>query len=1050
MSATQLSWNAATLDERLAFLRGRPGSLTPDAMPGAGDPLAPWVRACAAGDADAFRRRLAWDGIDPDVASAAMSPRVPLDFPPAPWTRDLSQVMAVLRASTAVDVDEWERQIARLDPALPFLDLWLPLVVSAGRDLVVAVPAYEPWLADDARVALERHLAAGLCRVSELAVHGLFVTHRTGADAAAGSGYLPFVRTLLASGAAPLFSAYPVLARQVAQMVAQWKAGTADLVSRLQDDCVALEDVFGAAVTRVREVRPGLSDRHHDGRQVMHVRFESGLQLAYKPRDIAVEQAYNRCLASLGSAGMPSTPPALRTLARDGYGWVEWVEPAAAWTREEARTYFRQAGALVGVTYLLGGADLHSENLVASARGPVLVDTEMLLQPSMRPAAPSDGGDEAEPASTADSCLLSGIVSAVVIDRNGVGFDVGGLRTAVARELALPARQWTGLRTDDVAYEAVTRIRPALRNDVFVDGELQRPEDFADEICAGFEAACQFLHEHRAALTADDGALSVFADCAVRVLFRPSDQYAAALSLTATPRYQASGLARSLALETLYRVFVSEVERPRIWPLVADERAALERLDVPRVTLGAASVTLVSGAGVSVAGYYVRSGLEAARSRLLSMGAPERRAQADLLRAALAGPPGAALPGPRATDPRDQLVAAAIRIGASVRHRAQVTAEGTLAWPSTRTRTDLYGGSSGLALFLAALGAVTGEPQWGSEATPILRSLADAPVSARDTAMRLGACTGQPSLAYALAAGGALLGDLELVHAAARLVCRVPESAIDADAVLDVEGGVAGMLLAVLAVHASTPDDRLLALARRCVTRLLAAQITAGAHRGAWLAGDQPVARPGFAHGAAGIAAALSRWAERTADGTAHGAIGAAWDFERRVAADNGGRYPTERSDGSRLVMAAWCHGAPGIALGRILAPPDLVDARLRQDVQDAMLQTLQAPAGQLDHLCCGNLGRADAALTVGLAAGVEAWADGGRAIATRVAGRVLEQGRLGMRGRGFQRGAAAPELFQGLAGIGYQLLRTAAPDRLPSLLVFDAPGPRPDRGTIS
>ena len=44
------------------------------------------------------------------------------------------------------------------------------------------------------------------------------------------------------------------------------------------------------------------------------------------------------------------------------------------------------------------------------------------------------------------------------------------------------------------------------------------------------------------------------------------------------------------------------------------------------------------------------------------------------------------------------------------------------------------------------------------------------------------------------------------------------------------------------------------------------------------------------------------------------------------------------------------------------------------------------------------------------------------------------------MRGRGFQVGANAPEFFQGLAGIGYQLLRASAPSVLPSVLAFDSP----------
>lgn len=978
-----------------------------------------------------------------------MSPDVPAGYPAAHWTRYLSRVMADMKTAAASDPDAWERAITRIDARLPFIEFWLPLVQLTSRRLIAMAPSCERWLHDDARAALERHLAAGLCRLGELAIHGLFTAEGAAAPEAGSGRYRAFVQRLLQAGGATLFSAYPVLARHAVELCDQWQEIVLELVTRLDADRAVIARVFGVSVNHVRDLQAGLSDRHAGGRQVMHLTFDSGLQLAYKPRDIGIEAAYNRWLTWLAEAGMPAAPPALRTVAGQGYGWVEWAD-AGAPTPGDVGRYFRQAGALVGMAYVLGGADLHSENLVASSRGPVLVDTEMLLQPSTRPGAPADGGDESEPAATADSCLLSGLVSAVVIDRNGVGFDVGGLRAAAARDLAVPARRWTGLGSDAIAFEPEFRVRPALRNDVVVDGIVQRPEDYASDICAGFAEACAFMYERRDELCAEDGPLAAFATCAVRVLFRPSDQYAAALYLTTAPRYQASGLARSLAFETLYRVFVSEVERPRIWPLVEDERAALEQRDIPRITLPAGATAPVSASGTAVEGYYTRSGLVAARDRLRSLTAGERRAQLELLRAALRRDDGPALPGARALDPRDRLVAAAERIGAAVLARADVGADGVRAWPSLGTREDLYGGSSGLGVFFAALAAMTGDVRWRAAAADVLT-----PCIARQTVpspgtMRLGACTGLPSVAYALGLSGALLDDTGWRQAARDITCGIPEAAVAHDTVLDVEGGAAGLLLVLRAVHTWTPHDRLLVLARAAVSRLVAVQIGDGGSRGAWLAGDQPVARPGFAHGAAGIAAGLCRWADQGDTEPVLAAIKAAWAFEGRIAAANAGTYPTARSDGSRLVMAAWCHGAPGVGLGRLLAPPLLVDAELQQVAGQALHQTLTAPGGQLDHLCCGNLGRADVALTAGHVAGVQEWVDGGEALAQAVAARILGQGRLGMRGRGFQRGAASPGLFQGLAGIGYQLLRTAAPHRLPSLLAFDVPATGGSGGAIS
>jgi lantibiotic modifying enzyme len=141
--------------------------------------------------------------------------------------------------------------------------------------------------------------------------------------------------------------------------------------------------------------------------------------------------------------------------------------------------------------------------------------------------------------------------------------------------------------------------------------------------------------------------------------------------------------------------------------------------------------------------------------------------------------------------------------------------------------------------------------------------------------------------------------------------------------------------------------------------------------------------------------------------------------------------------------MAAWCHGAPGIGLARACGSRNLADEHVPGEIGAAMRATLAAPRSRLDHLCCGNLARAEALLSVGQVLAVPELASRGRELAEGVAAQVVEYGRAGMRGQLFERGAAVPGFFQGLSGIGYQLLRSWAPDRLPSVLAFEAPAGR-------
>jgi type 2 lantibiotic biosynthesis protein LanM len=1044
--------------------------------------LAPWARACAFGSLDGLRRRLSWDSIDIDVAVAAMDADAPADFPVAEWVHRRAELVADAEAcAPTIGTPAWDADLADVGRELPFVEVWLPVLRSARRRLSLNVPTCRDWLSTGAIRATEVQLLRELSRVGELALLEDFraQTHARDGIAAldaselhspvpatngyradirpvpASDGYRAYIGQLLASRYAGLLDAFPVLTRHAILLADQWVHQIGALVSRLRDDRAAIEATFEAEAGQVQRLTPALSDRHAGGCRVAAVEFSSGLRLAYKPRDVRLERIFNEWLLWLRQSGLDVVPCPLRVIDRSTYGWVEWAEQNDLASIDAVHAYFRSAGALVCLTHVLGGLDLHSENLVASSDGPVLVDTEMLLQPATLPLKDTSARDDDADSGSLHSCLSSGLVSRIVVDKSGTPFDVGGLQPATARELKVPMRRWLDLQHDAIRYEPVHRVHPMLRNDVRLHGEVQRPEDFVDDVCAGYEATYRFLEANRAILLAADGPLRGFAACRLRLLFRPSDEYATAQYVLAAPRYQRRGLDRSLAIETFARVFAGEVERPRLWPLVHEGRPPLESLDIPRPTLRADATDLEAPTGEVVRSLYAHSGIEATRRRLSALSADDLTYQIDQLRTALGSADHTSVESHvRAVESRartvasewdearaadDMLGAAAECVALALLRRAHHGPDGSLRWTASRGRVDLYSGASGMALFFAALAAASGGERWREAAQQVLRGVvADTRESRWGSERRIGACTGLPSMAYAMVLAGQLLGDANTIARAGELAASIPGDAIDTDAALDIEGGAAGALVALLAVDAVRADDRLIELAGRCVSRLRATQIRNGPDRGAWPAGEQAQPLPGFAHGAAGIAYALCRWVARTGDTSLCDLVRNAWDFERRIFAEHGRAWPAIRRDGGRIVLTAWCHGAPGIALARAAAPAALADSELAGEIESAIGQTLSQEPAPLDHLCCGNLGRADATLTVGLRTDTTMWIDAARTMATTVAARIMEHGRLGMRGKGFHVGAPVPEFFQGLAGIGYQLLRAAAPSLIPSALAFE------------
>jgi type 2 lantibiotic biosynthesis protein LanM len=1019
-----LSWRGATLTERIAFVRARQLTRPPAGGDGPSDWEARWAKACAGGDDARFQRRLAWDRIDRAEARAAFAETVPDDFPVAGWVALLpalaEQARAVGRRLTTPD-GEREIEAVSEETGLPFIEAWLPIVDWARARLDRRSPSVQAVVGREAMSAWARLLARDACGVGELAVWEDF---RLRAAVPPGDGcarYSAYVAELLGVRYQVFLEAAPVLARHLVLLAGQWVDFVVAFAADLQADRDAIASTFGRAADRITTLVPGLSDRHEGGRRVAMVEFASGLRLAYKPRSVAIERVFNDWLRSAAAAGFAAAPPAIRVLDRQTHGWVEWVEQADFDDGADVIAYYRAAGSLACLAWVLGGADLHGENVVASLRGPVVIDAEMLLQPAAGAEPPA-----------LDSCLAPGLISLVTVPDSGPAYDVGGLRESPEREAVVPGRAWTKLRSDDIGFTRRMRVRPVLRNDVRLGGVVQRPEDHAEAVSGGFAEAYAFLRGGGAGSLVED-----LAHCPTRVLLRPSNRYGALLFVLAAPRYQRSGIDRSLGIETLLRDLTAETGRPRLWPLVADDEAALESLDIPRWTIGASHTSLTGASGASVDGFYGRSGAEAARHRVGALDDHDLEYQIDQIRAALSRSSAAGVAG---RDDGDALLRAAERIGHEVLSRARVGDGESLVWPATRGRADLYAGSSGIALLFAALHAGTGRGEWRHAAVRALAGAHAAGARGERSHTRIGGCNGLPSIAYSGVLAGALIGDETLVDQGVATAIALPAARLEADAVLDVEGGLAGALLALLAIHAVRPDPALLDAAARCVSRLVASQLADGPASGGWPAGVDRRPRPGFAHGAAGITLALARaWAAGIRQAGVPAALAAGWGFERRLFAAHG-VWPTIRADGSAMTMTAWCHGAPGIGLGRACTPAGLADAEVTGEIDVAVRWTASAPWSHLDHPCCGNLGRADVLLTVGQRLEQPSLVGGAVSVARAVADLVLSRGRLGLRGQGYLRGAADPSFFQGLAGIGYVLVRAALPAKVPSVLAFDVP----------
>jgi lantibiotic modifying enzyme len=167
----------------------------------------------------------------------------------------------------------------------------------------------------------------------------------------------------------------------------------------------------------------------------------------------------------------------------------------------------------------------------------------------------------------------------------------------------------------------------------------------------------------------------------------------------------------------------------------------------------------------------------------------------------------------------------------------------------------------------------------------------------------------------------------------------------------------------------------------------------------------------------------------------AHQAVG----YERHLYSPEVGNWPdlrgAELPDSPRF-MVAWCHGAAGIGLARLQALPHLDDAALGDEIQVALRTTLVGGFGGSHCLCHGDMGNLDLLLEAGRVLNDGKWRAHSERLVAMILGSIDRYGWA----CGGPNGVEMPGLMLGLAGIGYQMLRLAEPDRVPSLLTLAPP----------
>jgi lantibiotic modifying enzyme len=361
-------------------------------------------------------------------------------------------------------------------------------------------------------------------------------------------------------------------------------------------------------------------------------------------------------------------------------------------------------------------------------------------------------------------------------------------------------------------------------------------------------------------------------------------------------------------------------------------------------------------------------------------------------------------------------------------------------------RSDFYGGTSGVALFLARLHSVCGDKKVRHVALGAIRhSLTH--VREHFPPADRGLYVGRTGVALAGAYVGHLLDEEGLVIEALKLLKEVRRVRNGSEC--DLMGGAAGAIIALLMMGELSgerwPSARALDLGDELLDM---AELSKSGM--SWSSPMHPRQRNlcGFSHGTAGIGYALLELYKASGAMLYRDVAVQAFEYERGFFNPSAGNWPDLRNLASHShsikmnrYPAFWCHGAPGIALSRLRAFELLGDKKCRAEAIIALETTGKTLAalrsGRLGNysLCHGATGNADV-LQYGDEVLGPCW--GGARKALEGVGDTgidmfFARNRPWLAEKHYE---GNPGLFLGTSGIGYFYLRLHDPS-VPSILIF-------------
>lgn len=864
--------------------------------------------------------------------------------------------------------------------------------------------------------------------------------------------YLEFCKDFLSKEVIEkIFEKYPVGFRTVLEMsnlLIQYLKEIEDNVIRDYEELTKIFDIYG----KVQKIEMNLGDTHRGKKSVAILVFEKN-KIVYKPRNLSVDEKFKEFIDYI-SCTIKCKLLLPKVKNKEMYGWQEYVESSNCNSEQEVKNFYYRIGIYTAIFYVLKATDLHMDNIICKGEYPVFIDLESLFQGYRGKRAKQNTNYEGYVkeirSSVLSTCLFPGVVNYC-----NSKYDISGITGKGGQILAKRALVLDKAFSSDMKMIKKDYVVPEKKNIPVYKEKLVEPRKYAKQILDGFKIAYEFLEENQKDVISY---LKNFFECPIRVILRDTAKYSLLLRASTEEKYMRDAKYRNQLFDRLWNMVGEEESFIKI---VKSEEEDLCKGDVPYFYTFLLSTNLYDSKDRKIVDFFKETIYESVNKKIKSLCSKDKKLQMELIEQSMAIPQkrwelreikkdyrkisNSKLLDKKEVEKEIEKIYDRIRSMSYDKYSPldivypNLKILPTSQWAFVPMDNTLYEGELGVSLFITGLYLIEPKEEYKDLIKRIVK-FSELYEKKYKYNVNISAFYGEASIAYCyyyiyLAMENEKLRELALKHLKACV------EKIEDDNKFDLIAGCAGTLIIALRIYEKEKDQSLLELAILCGEHLVENVVHINKIFGWFTAAGNNMVLAGMSHGNAGIAWSLLELYKITKNTKYYDCAKMAIEYEDSLYNLEDNNWADLRNRENRIAKGFpepvnWCHGAPGIGISRIFYSEIMGKETYMQDINNAIIKTLESGFGGSDCLCHGSMGNMELLLLAYQKFGDEQIYKKISSILSD----LIEGVREGKWLCGIPQKTDVVGFMTGLSGIGYELLRCLNPEKIPCVFAFEFP----------